>query len=62
MDAMQIIDAQAEIIQKQNDIISRIASQLLQHEAISREELCEIKKFTNHTKTSGGGEEYRCQK
>ena len=42
MDAMQIIDAQAEIIQKQNDIIALIASRLLQHEAITQEELREM--------------------
>ena len=39
MDTMQIIDAQTEIIQKQNDIINSIASRLLQHEAITQEEL-----------------------
>ena len=42
MDAMQIIDAQAEIIQKQNDIITLIASRLLQYEAITQEELREM--------------------
>ena len=42
MDAMQIIDAQAEIIQKQNDIIAAIASRLLQQEAITQEELREM--------------------
>lgn len=39
MDSMQIIDAQTEIIQKQNDLINSIASRLLQHEAITQEEL-----------------------
>ena len=39
MDAMQIIDEQTEIIQKQNELINSIASQLLQHEAITQEEL-----------------------
>ncbi|MGI6497988.1 MAG: hypothetical protein ACOX0U_04090 [Oscillospiraceae bacterium] len=39
MDAMQIIDEQTEIIQKQNELINSIASRLLQHEAITQEEL-----------------------
>jgi hypothetical protein len=47
MDAMQIIDAQTEIIQRQSDIINRIAARLMQHEAISQEELREIEELGN---------------
>ncbi len=45
MDAMQIIDTQTEIIRRQNDIINRIASVYLQHEAIAQEELREIERL-----------------
>ncbi len=45
MDAMQIIDTQTEIIRRQNDIINRIASVYLQHEAIDKEELREIRRL-----------------
>ena len=45
MDAMQIIDTQTEIIRRQNDIINRIASVYLQHEAITQEERRELRRL-----------------
>ncbi|NQS75222.1 MAG: hypothetical protein HQP61_02085 [Peptococcaceae bacterium] len=56
MDAMQIIDTQTEIIRRQNDIINRIASACLQHEAITKEELREIRRLKGSvTKHVGAG-------